>query len=36
MFPQMSIIKNEVFISGAGTTKKLHLGGEIASKKVHY
>ena len=32
MFSQRSI-KNEVFISGAGTTKKLHLGGEISSKK---
>ena len=29
-------IKNEVFISGTGTTKKLHLGGEISTKKVHY
>ena len=36
MFPQMSIIKNEEIISGAGTTKKVHLGGEISSKKVHY
>ena len=36
MFSQRSI-KNEFFISGAGTTKKLHLGGqEISSKKVHY
>ena len=29
-------IKNEAFISGAGTTKKFHLEGEISSKKVHY
>ena len=29
-------IKNEAFISGAGTTKKLHLEGEISSKKVLY
>ena len=29
-------IKDEAFLSGAGTTKKLHSGGEISSKKVHY
>ena len=29
-------IKDKVFVSGAGATKKLHLGGEISSKKVHY